>query len=179
MTCVFETELTPILLSFLLSSEPTPVLTGRPATVLVFLAAECPIANDYQPKLAEIQKALRAKQGEMFGVYVDPRMTDAQAIDHAKQFKAGYVPFVDRGHKLVRKFGATVTPQVFVLDKAGKVRYSGRIDDTYPDIGVQRRAAKHDDLKNAINAVLAGKTPSPAKTDAVGCVIPDLGSYGG
>ena len=152
------------------------MLSGRPATVLVFLSAECPIANDYQAKLAQIQKELKAAKGEMFGVYVDPKMTDQQAKSHAKEFSATYQPWVDRGLKLVHKFGATVTPQVFVLDKSGKVRYSGRIDDTYPDIGVQRREAKHDDLRNAIKAVLAGKTPNPAKTQAVGCVIPSQGT---
>lgn len=153
-------------------------LGKSPATVLVFLSHECPIANDYQPTLRALGTKYKGR-AKFVGVYVDPRLTKTDVMEHVAEFRAAYTPVVDHGHRLVKAFAAKVTPEVRVLDPKGKVLYSGRIDDTYPDIGVQRPEPKIHDLDLAIAAVLAGKTPSNRATKAVGCVIPPLSAYSG
>jgi hypothetical protein len=59
-----------------------------------------------------------------------------------------------------------VTPEVYVLDKDGMLRYHGRIDDSQDPTGV-----KSQDLRAALDAVLAGKPVPNPQTRAFGCTI--------
>jgi hypothetical protein len=74
---------------------------------------------------------------------------------------------VDEGATLARAFGASVTPEAFLFDKAGKLAYHGTIDDNHsqPD-QVTRRY-----LKDALDAVVTGKAPPVAETKSMGCGI--------
>jgi hypothetical protein len=80
----------------------------------------------------------------------------------------------DPQQTLTRAAGATMQPQVVVLSPQGHVLYSGRIDDRYIEIGKTRYEATTHDLRDALDAVLAGKPVAHAKTQAVGCVIPTI-----
>jgi sensor domain CHASE-containing protein len=73
----------------------------------------------------------------------------------------------DPGNKVADMYDAKRTPEVFVVDPQGKVRYHGRIDENYED------AAKvsSPDLRNALDAVLAGQQVKNTETKAFGCTI--------
>jgi hypothetical protein len=73
----------------------------------------------------------------------------------------------DEGHKIADAYGAQKTPEVYVVDPAGKLVYHGRIDDKHDDAA----GVKSPDLKNALDAILAGKAVSVAETKAFGCSI--------
>ena len=68
---------------------------------------------------------------------------------------------------MARAFGASVTPEAFLFDKAGKLAYHGTIDDNHrsPD-KVEKRY-----LKDALDAVVAGKHPAVPETKGLGCGI--------
>ncbi|MBI3466375.1 MAG: redoxin, partial [Planctomycetes bacterium] len=76
----------------------------------------------------------------------------------------------DLNHTLADALGATRTPEVFVLDSERTIRYAGRIDDQY-GIGYQRKEPKRQDLRLALEELLAGKQVSHDLTDVVGCHI--------
>jgi hypothetical protein len=82
---------------------------------------------------------------------------------------------VDRRHELVRATGVTVTPEAAVIDRAGQVVYRGRIDDSYAALGQPRRPVKNADLRNALDALIAGKPVEKPETHALGCYISDFG----
>jgi alkyl hydroperoxide reductase subunit AhpC len=85
--------------------------------------------------------------------------------DHAKaNFK--FPVYKDADNVVADRFGAQVTPESFVIDKTGKIVYHGYIDDS-------RNASKVTDqgLRNALDAVLAGKTVAKAETKAFGCTL--------
>ena len=65
-----------------------------------------------------------------------------------------------------------MTPESFVLDGSGAVRYHGRIDDGYASRTKRNNQAKSQDLENALEAVLDGKPVQVAETKALGCAIP-------
>ena len=67
----------------------------------------------------------------------------------------------------------TITPEVAVLTLDGQMAYRGRIDDTYPGLGQKRNAPLRRDLREALDAILAGKPVAVPRTEAVGCFIPD------
>jgi hypothetical protein len=64
-----------------------------------------------------------------------------------------------------------VTPEVAILSPTGEVLYLGRIDNKAEDITHPRYAATEPELRNALDAVLAGRAPKEARTRAVGCAI--------
>jgi hypothetical protein len=60
-----------------------------------------------------------------------------------------------------------------VVDRAGSIRYSGRIDNFYAALGRPRQRVTEHDLRDALDAVLAGRPVPRPRTDAVGCHIVD------
>lgn len=151
-------------------------LSGAAATVVVFIASDCPIANDAQPALERVYQKYKDRDVRMAGVYIDPRLMPEDLAKHKKEYRFHYEQILDAEHALVKRLGAKITPEAFVLNVKGEVQYRGRINDAYADLGV-RRAVKSNDLDVAIAAVLDGKKPDPARTEAFGCAIPDLADF--
>ena len=99
-------------------------------------------------------------------------MKKEAARKHAQEFSYPCPALVDNPHRLVRFAGATITPEVAVFVPNGRRLYRGRIDDRYPALGQRRAQLTSQDLREGLNAVLAGRTPAKSTTQAVGCVIP-------
>jgi hypothetical protein len=142
--------------------------------VLVFVSSDCPISNRYAPELARIAGDYAARRVRLFLVYEDPVIDTANATAHRSSFYPGLdLPvLVDTGHALARTAGATATPTAAIYTPAGRA-YRGRIDDLYVAIGQARREPTERTLRLALDAVLAGKKPAAAETQAIGCYIGD------
>jgi hypothetical protein len=144
------------------------------ATVLLFIAHDCPIANGYAPEIQRIAKTYQSR-GVVFDlVYVEAGLTVAAARAHETAFGYHLTALRDTKHLLVKMTGATVTPEAVVLLPNGKIAYRGRIDDKYPALGVQRTVITQHDLSNALAALVAGKPVPRAAAPAIGCFIPPL-----
>jgi mono/diheme cytochrome c family protein len=76
----------------------------------------------------------------------------------------------DAGHAVADRFGATRTPEAFVLDRGRVVRYRGRIDDQYTVAGRRDRPGRRD-LAAALEDLLAGRPVATPHAPATGCVI--------
>jgi len=72
----------------------------------------------------------------------------------------------DESQEVAAAYGARTTPDVFVLDADGRLRYRGAPDADYRD-----ESQNASWLRDAIDAVLSGRDPDPAETDPVGCSI--------
>jgi peroxiredoxin len=144
--------------------------SNKRANVIVFLGTECPLAMLYASRLAELDSEYSA-QGVAF-VGIDSNQQDSLLeIGHfVRTYKINFPVLKDSAGKVADQFGATRTPEAFVLDADGDVRYHGRIDDQF-GIGYQRTNEVRRDLANAIDEVLAGKTVSTPATEPVGCYI--------
>jgi len=154
--------------------QPLRVVNGK-ANVLFFITNDCPISNVFAREIARICGDYKSKGMNCDLVYVDPTLSDAQARAHAQEYGHGDYPrIVDRRHELVKATGVTVTPQAAVIDRAGKIVYRGRIDDSFAALGQPRRPVKSADLRNALDAVAAGKPVAVPETKATGCFIADL-----
>ncbi len=142
----------------------------RRVVVLAFLGTECPLAEAYAPRLAEIAREYESRGVGFFGV--DANQQDGPvAIGRFTERHGLPFPVVkDLGNELADRLGAERTPEVFVLDGSRAVAYRGRIDNQYA-IGVHRPEAGRRDLADAIEAVLAGRPVTTPRTRAVGCRI--------
>ncbi|MBI5853212.1 MAG: redoxin family protein [Planctomycetes bacterium] len=138
--------------------------------LLVFLGTGCPIARAYSPELASIAADYSGRVTTRL-VFVDLDLDADAARRHAGEFRLPRPILLDPDHRLVHALGATTTPEAVVLDRAGRVVYSGRIDDRFAELGKPRRAAARHDLRDALDALLAGRTPRAIRTEPIGCII--------
>ena len=141
------------------------------ATVLVFLAHDCPISNALAPELNRLAEKYAAQGVAFFFVYAERALADADAARHARDYALAAPVTVDRTGALAARAGAKVTPEAAVFSRTGAVVYRGRINDLFAALGQKRAEPTTHDLRNTLDAVLAGKAPPAATTPAIGCFI--------
>jgi hypothetical protein len=144
------------------------------AVALIFLLPDCPIANSYVPELNRLYSDYTPRGVRLFLIQVDPQSSAEELREHARQYQLQPPVVWDMRHVWVRRIGATVTPQAAVLSPAGTLLYLGRIDNRYVGLGKRREQVTAHDLRDALDAVLAGEPVPQARTEAIGCAIPDL-----
>ena len=151
----------------------TPLAPATGATNLViFVSADCPVSARYAPEIDRIAAAYAPKGVHTFLVYADLTATIPSVRQNMTSFHPGAkIPaIIDAGFDLTAAADAKVTPEAFVYTPAGRA-YRGRIDDLYVSIGKARPQALHHDLRDALDAVLAGRAVATPATSAVGCYI--------
>jgi peroxiredoxin len=148
-------------------------LKDKKATVLFFLLPDCPISNAYAPTIKRICADYESKKIAAFVVHADPDVTAERAKKHAKEYGLPCPVLLDPAHVLVKKTGATRAPEVAVLGPDQKVLYRGRIDNWYADYGKRRGEPTQHDLRNALDAILAGKAVATPTTEVIGCFLPE------
>jgi hypothetical protein len=148
-----------------------PLADGASTTVLAFVTSECPISNQYLPELRRIERSFERQAVRFWLVYPSRLDSVAKVRAHVLEFGTGLRALRDPEHRLVRRAGATVTPEVAVFDRGRRIVYAGRIDDRYAALGVSSVSAHVHDLEDALRALAAGRAPSPPRTAAVGCSI--------
>jgi len=140
--------------------------------VVIFTCNHCPVATAYQDRIIAIQKDYADKGVQI--VAINSNSTEAAPTDSFEHMKVrakekGYnFPYLrDESQEIANAYGALVTPHVFLLDQDRVLRYRGRIDDNWQEPG----KVTTNDLRNALDALLAGKpVPAPVTTQ-VGCTI--------
>jgi thiol-disulfide isomerase/thioredoxin len=145
--------------------------------VLFYIMTDCPISNFYAPEIQRICAEYANKGAGCSLVYEDVSAEIPAVRKHLEEYRYRGIPaLVDTDRKAARRAGATVTPEVAVVDRDGKIRYHGRIDDFYAGLGKPRRQATTHELRDALDAVLAGKPVAVPEAKAVGCYIvsPDI-----
>ena len=148
------------------------------AIVMVFLLTDCPIANSYAPEIKRLDTEYGPRGVRFYLVQVDPDLTIAEARAHAQQYGYTCPVVLDARHELVAHAGATRVPETAVFTPDGKRPYRGRIDNLYLAPGKRRTQPTERDLRDALEAVLAGKRVIRAVSEVVGCFIPALNPKG-
>jgi DNA-binding transcriptional LysR family regulator len=144
---------------------------GR-ASVLVFVTSDCPISNAYAPEIQRLCAAYADRGVECALIYEDAGLPAGAVRRHLAEYRyANVVAILDDDRAIAQRAGASVTPQAVVVDAAGRVRYRGRIDDFYAALGRPRRHVTSHDLRDALDAVLAGHAVARPETEALGCYI--------
>lgn len=139
------------------------------ATVLIFLAHDCPVANAMAPELARIAAEYSKRGAKFFAVYA--LGTAAEITTHRREYHLHFPGLLDPKCQLARHAGATRVPEAAVFSPTGKLLYRGRINDRAVKLGTMKPSATRHDLRDALEAILSGK-PAPAFTNAVGCYLP-------
>ena len=141
-------------------------------SVLLFVTSDCPISNAYAPEIQSLCQASVARGFRCLLLYEDPGIAASGVRAHRQAYRyARIAAAVDPRGAIAARGGASITPEALVIDRSGTIRYRGRIDNLYADLGRRRPAATVHDLRDAIDAVLAGRQVSTPRTEALGCYI--------
>jgi thiol-disulfide isomerase/thioredoxin len=150
-----------------LDGKPVAFATLRgPITVVTFIATQCPVSNSYNQRMNAIYQDY-SSQGVKF-IFVNANRTEpaSEVREHAKRVGFAFPVYKDADNVLADRFDAQVTPESYVIDSAGIIRYHGSIDDRQNESHIRTQR-----LRLALDAVLAGKPVDQAETKAFGCGI--------
>lgn len=95
------------------------------------------------------------------------RNESAQIVEEVSKARNLPTVLIDAEHLVADIYEAAATPHVFVVDRDGILRYRGAVDD----VTFRRRQAARFFLKEAVDALLEGRSPALAETPAYGCAI--------
>lgn len=145
-------------------------LGGKKPVVILITGTGCPLCRKYAPSLAGLEKDY-ARRGVSF-LFVNPnRAEKAARVEEAVAthgFKGPYVR--DEGHSIIRTLAAKTTTEAFVLTSDRKLVYRGAVDDQY-GFGYSLNEPRRTYLRDALDAVLQGKSPNVSATSAPGCEL--------
>ena len=139
-------------------------------TVVCFLGNDCPLVKLYAHKLNQLEAEYAGREVQWVAINSNRQDSVEQMQEFVRTHELKLPLVADPFHRLADLFAAQRTPEVFVLDHELCVRYRGRIDDQYQP-GVVRQAAQREDLKLALEDLLAGRPVAVPTTNAVGCLI--------
>jgi peroxiredoxin len=142
------------------------LLKGKNGTVLIFVATKCPVSNAYNERMEKLAQDYKAKGVNVVGINSNVAEGAAEVKSHAATNKLTFPILKDAGNKIADRLGATVTPEAFFLDASNKLMYRGRIDNARDVSQVNT-----NDLRDALDAAVAGKPIAKTTATAFGCTI--------
>jgi peroxiredoxin len=145
-------------------------LKGNKGTVLIFIATRCPVSNGYNQRMETLAQDYKARGINVIGINSNVTEPASEVKSHAADKHLTFMILKDEGNKIADRFGATKTPEAYVLDANNKLVYHGRIDNSLKTEGVSS-----NDLRDALNEVLDGRQVSKTGGAAFGCTIKRVG----
>jgi peroxiredoxin len=142
-------------------------VSSNALTVVMFISTRCPVSNAYDVRMEDLEKAFGSRRVRFIGVNSNVNEPPAEIAAHARQHGFTFPVVKDEGSRIADAYGAQHTPEIFVIDSEGVVRYHGRIDENMDDAA----SVRSPDLRNALDALLAGRPAPVASTKAFGCSI--------
>lgn len=148
-------------------------LADAPALVVMFLCNHCPYVKHVQDGLADLARQYQDRGVAFVGICSnDPESYPDDAPDRLAEQKqrVGFTfPYlVDESQEVATAYRAACTPDFFVFDGDQRLVYRGRMDPSRPDSGIP---VTGEDLRAALDAVLAGDRVSDEQWPSMGCSI--------
>jgi len=146
--------------------------SGKDAVAVIFTCNHCPYVLAWEDRLIAIQADYADKGVQLIGIGSNDAVkypTDSfeNMKTHASEKGFNFPYLRDESQDIARAYSAERTPEIFLFDKAGTLRYHGVVDDNYEDPA----AVSATYFRDALDAVLAGEQPSVTDTKPIGCSI--------
>ena len=135
-------------------------------TLILFVSVQCPVSNAYNDRMIALYQDYAPKGVKFIAINANRTEPIPAVTEHARAHNFQFTVYKDENNAVADRFGATVTPETYVIDSTGTIRYHGSIDDSQNPSHVSTQW-----LRLALDAVLAGNPPPQAETKAFGCTI--------
>ncbi|GAB4372337.1 MAG: hypothetical protein Kow0042_15600 [Calditrichia bacterium] len=136
------------------------------AIVIMFIATQCPVSNAYNERMVKLYEDYHAAGVAFVGINSNKQESVEEIREHSRKHGFQFPVLKDHNNRIADVFKAEFTPEIFVLDPDFRLLYHGRIDDSRREDRV-----KSQDLRQALDQILAGKKVSVTETKAFGCTI--------
>ena len=135
-------------------------------TLVMFISVQCPVSNSYNDRMNALYQDYAPKGVKFIAINANRTEPISAVMEHARAHNFQFTVYKDENNTVADRFGATVTPETYVIDSTGTIRYHGSIDDSKNPSHVSTQRPRL-----ALDAVLAGNAPPQAETKAFGCTI--------
>jgi len=142
------------------------MMSNAKGAVILFVATKCPVSNAYNERMEKLYEDYKAKGIVVIGINANNTEPAAEVKSHAADKGLKFAILKDDGNKIADRLGATRTPEAYVLDASMKLVYHGRIDNSQKIEGITS-----NDLREALDELLAGKAITKTGGAAFGCTI--------
>ncbi|MFM7132742.1 MAG: thioredoxin family protein [Planctomycetota bacterium] len=144
----------------------------RPVLAVLFLCNHCPYVKAIEDRVVALAHEYGPRGAAMVGICSNdaadyPDDAPARLLERWRAKGYGFPYLVDASQDVARAFGAVCTPDIFVYDRARKLAYHGRVDDSWKDPA----KVTSRELAAALDALLAGGRPSADQLPTLGCSI--------
>ena len=158
---------TPVLRLHDTDNQPVLILPAKAeATVVIFISTVCPVSNAYNDRYQLLSSGYKGRGVQFVFVNANDNETTAEMKEHVRVAEFSFPVYKDWKNVVADQLHAGMTPETFVLNRKGEIVYHGAVDDSKNEARVKVTA-----LRDAIDAVLAGKVPPRAELKAFGCTI--------
>src|SRR5437773_9134910 len=141
-------------------------LKGKNGSVLIFISVQCPISNAYNERMEKLGQDYGSRGVTIIGINANNTEPADAVKAHAAEKHLTFPILKDPGNKIADRLGATRTPEAYFLDANNRLLYHGRIDNNKDESQIESR-----DLREALDAALAGKPIQKTTATAFGCTI--------
>ena len=141
-------------------------LKGKNGAVLIFIATRCPVSNGYNERMEKLAQDYKSRGVNVIGINSNITEPIAEVKSHAAEKHLTFSILKDDGNKIADRLGATRTPEAYALDANSKLVYHGRIDNSQNIANITA-----NDLRDALDEMLAGKLVTKTGGAAFGCTI--------
>ena len=146
---------------------------GHPALLVIFICNHCPYVIHLRAGLAQLAREYIPRNVGIVGISANDAVNyPADSPDKMKEEakKAGYLfPYLyDETQAVAKSYRAACTPDIFLFDKNQRLVYRGQFDASRPNNGIP---VTGNDLRAALDALLAGKAVSEKQIPSIGCNI--------
>src|SRR6202008_525520 len=152
---------------------------ASPVLVVVFTCNHCPIAQMYEERIQQLETdyghrgvaivAIQPNDPKAIRIDELDSSDTSDSLDEMKirvEYKHLHYPYLYDGEtqSVTRAYGPQATPHVFIFDKDRKLRYEGRMDNSY-----RKEMVNTQDARNAVDALLANRDAAVKHTGVFGC----------
>ncbi len=145
-------------------------LQGKKAVAVIFIATRCPYSNAFNGVMARLAREYADRDVAFVGINANKTEPVAEVAEHARSHGLGFLVLKDEGNVIANRLGASVTPEVFLLDSNWTLRYHGALGGSHHPTTDPARAADTE-IRPALDAALSGQPVAVAETKAFGCTI--------
>jgi peroxiredoxin len=146
---------------------------GAPAYLVIFMCNHCPYVQHVAPEMARLTAEYIARGVAVFGinsnnVATHPADSPEQMVHEAEERGYRFPYLYDETQEVAHAYRAACTPDFYVFDRDQKLVYRGQMDSSRPDSGIPLTG---EDLRAALDAVLAGQSVPAHQKPSIGCNI--------
>ena len=145
-------------------------IDGKKAVVVIFIATRCPYSNAFTHVMASLAHEYEGRGVAFVGINANSTDSVSEVAEHARAHGLDFPVLKDEGNRVADQLGASVTPEVFLMDSSWTLRYHGALGNSHqPTNNPDKTNA--DEVRPALEDVLNGKPAEVTETKAFGCSI--------